>query len=128
MCPFQVIASLPVPQVSSTSHAYHMPPSIGWHIALPCETVSLESGPVAPASTLPCQVPLTPKTGASAFTSGPGFGISIFSCDHATPTAIPTLQATSITSAHRPILFMPLLREMARGAFGADATEPRRRL
>src|SRR5437773_10308118 len=101
MWPFQVIAALPVPHVSSTSHAYHMPPTIGWHIALPCETVSLESGPAAPASTLPCQVPLAPKTGASAFTSTPGFGISNFSCDHATAAALAPQHTTSITSTNR---------------------------
>src|SRR6266508_2191676 len=104
MCPFQVIASLPVPQVSSTSHAYHIPPTIGRDIALPCETVSLESGAIAPASTLPCHVPLTPKTAAIALISSPGLGMAGASCDHATAAAVPPQQATSITNAIRWIL------------------------
>src|SRR6266571_684392 len=109
MCPFQVMASLLVPHVSSTSHAYHMPPRIGWHDALPCETISLESGPIAPGSTLPCQVPPAPKTGASAFTSSPGLGVAGFSCDHATPAAIPPQPTTSSTNVNRATLFMALL-------------------
>src|SRR5439155_20634238 len=109
---------VPVPQASSTAHAYHIPPRIGWHAALPCATISLESGPIAPGSTLPCQVPPIPKTGAIAFTSSPGLGAPGFSCDHATPAAIPPQPTTSSTNPNRPILFMALLHEMARGAPG----------
>src|SRR6266545_1517429 len=106
MCPFQVMASLPAPHVSSTSHAYHMPPKIEWDIALPCETVALESGPIAPASTLPRHVPLIPKMGAIALISSPGFGMAGASCAHATAAAIPPQQAMSITNAIRWFLFM----------------------
>src|SRR6266513_5486752 len=109
MRPFQVMACLPVPHVSSTSHEYHMPPAIEWLIALPCETVAGESGPIAPASTLPCQVPPVPKTGAIALISAPGFGMTGAPCDHATDDAIAPQQATSITTAIRGILCMASL-------------------
>src|SRR6266516_4893621 len=128
MCPFQVMTGLPVPHVSSTSHEYHIPPAIGWHIALPCETVAGDSGAIAPASTLPCHVPLVPKTGAIALISAPGFGMTGASCDHATDDAIAPQQATNITTTIHGILLMASLHELARGAAVAVATAPRSRL
>src|SRR5881394_2589559 len=128
MCPFQVMACLPVPQVSSSSHAYHMPPAIGWHVALPCETVAGESGPIAPGSTLPCHVPPVPNTGAIALISAPGFGMAGASCDHATEDALPPQQVMSITTAIHGILFMAPLRDLARGAVVTVVIAPRSRL
>src|SRR5437879_4616540 len=127
MCPFQVMACLPVPHISSTSHEYHMPPAIGWHIALPCETVAGESGAIAPASTLPCHVPLVPKTGAIALISAPGFGMTGAPCGDATDAIAPQ-QATSITTSILGKLFMASLHELARGAAVTVATAPRSRL
>src|SRR5438034_145099 len=53
MWPFHVMAFLPEPIMSVTSQVYHMPPYIGMHLAVPCDFMAGEFGPMVPAGQSP---------------------------------------------------------------------------
>src|SRR2546426_10969990 len=108
MRPFQVMASLPEPIMSSTSHAYQKPSSVLRQSALPCEVIAFESGPIAPAGHCPVHVPPLPKNLSSAMVSAPGFG-GVISSDRAGPATRDSapIESSETAVTYNGSFFMP---------------------